>query len=129
MAQKSFEEHALEKMQELMDTAQQQCGTEYQGDKTGLTETNCILFVTRVIAHAFEQTGRSDVAREVLRRKEKGTELARYLVNQQLWKAHFFSPDPRNPSDSNPDQRPEHSVAYRKAVESRKYYDVPVDSF
>lgn len=117
-----FDDYALEKMLDLVATSDKQVGSKYPGNKAGLAQTNCIDFVTKVLVYAYEKVGNKAVAAEVRKRVDKGTELAKYLVEQRTWRAHYWNPDVHHPRDLDD----EHPYSYKQAVKHKKYYKVPL---
>lgn len=122
---KSFVDHALEKMRDLIAGKDSQVGRLYSGNKAGKTETDCITFVSQVLAHAYEMTGRANVANEVRKRSKKGTDLASYLVKGRQWRTHYWNPDVARPRDGNS----EHPYSYKVAIDKKTYYDIPLSGF
>lgn len=120
---KSFSQYAVEKMNALRNSASSQYGSQYKGSrKEGKTQTNCIDFVVKVLADAYEKIGKADVAKDVRKLRDKGTDVAKYLVENRKWSAHYWNPDVRFPAD----KRGEHPVSYQAAVKHGTYYKIPV---
>jgi hypothetical protein len=117
-----FDNYALEKIQNLLDTRADQVGRLYAGDKAGKAQTDCITFVTQVLVYAYEKLGKKEAAHAVRQRAKKGTALAEYLVTKRLWKAHYWNPDVRHPRDN----QDEHPYSYRLAVKHKQYYKIPL---
>jgi len=95
---------------------------------------DCTTYVLKILEAAFTAKNKAAEWTAVFKEAQrlsagplKGTALLRALVSTAGWKAVFWSPDPRNPNDSLPSQRPEHSVAYQKVQSRGDYYEVPVE--
>lgn len=104
---------------------------------TGVTQSDCTTYVLEVLKNAFAAKGRSadwkkvfDEAQKTSAGLFKGTELLKALIDKAGWKALFWSPDPRNPSDS----QSYHSVYYKRVREKGEYRGsnettgIPVDA-
>jgi hypothetical protein len=104
---------------------------------TGVEQTDCTTYVLEVLKQAFTAKGRAadwktvfDEAQKMSAGLFKGTELLKALINKAGWKALFWSPDPRNPSD----RQPYHSVYYKRVRETGEYRGsneatgIPVDA-
>jgi hypothetical protein len=141
----TFEDYALEKMQQLMAHKQNQigsllfkrvqqictaapanpdCKTAWPVVKK-MDVTDCITFAMHVLAYAFEQTGQKSRAEQVRRHSKRGTSLASYLVQSCNWKAYYWNPDVHHPFDGNS----EHPFSYQQAVKSHNYYGIPLSGF
>jgi Domain of unknown function (DUF4157) len=97
----------------------------------GVSQQDCTTYVIDVLRNAFNAKGKGADWTKVMAAAAKGsggalkgTEVLRALETVAGWKAVFWSPDPRNPADLNP----EHSAAYKKVRGSGQYYGVDVDS-
>jgi len=91
---------------------------------------DCTTYVLDTLKGAFTAKGMAtewktifDEAKKLSGGAFKGTALLNALVSKGGWKAVFWSPDPRNPSDS----LPEHPTANKKVNESGTYYGIPVE--
>ena len=103
----------------------------------GVGKQDCTTYVIDILKFAFTAKGQgalwddvfntasanSDAPKYGTKKGFKGIELINSLVDKAGWKAVFWSPDPKNPSDS----LPEHPTAYNKVNSSGTYYDVPVN--
>jgi hypothetical protein len=118
----SFSAAAIEKMNSLMASADSQVGTNYGGNKAGKTQTNCILFVTRVLEYAYQKVGNAGVATQVRKMTDKGTDLAKFLVTKRHWKAHYWNPDVSHPYD----KKSEHPYSAKVARDTKQYYKIPL---
>lgn len=107
-------------------------GTQAAGaTPAGVARQDCTTYVLEVLKHAFNAKGEGATWTTVYNEAQtqsagsfKGTELIRALVAKAGWKAVFWAPDPRNPSDA----LSEHPVAYKGVRETGKYYKIPVDN-
>ncbi|WP_437640235.1 eCIS core domain-containing protein [Sorangium sp. So ce854] len=91
---------------------------------------DCTTYVLEILKATFTAKGKSadwnTIFADAQKRSGgafKGTALLESLVAVGGWKAVFWSPDPRNPADSNP----EHPTAYKTVKKSGTYYNIPVD--
>ena len=104
---------------------------------SGVEKTDCTNYVLDVLKFAFTAKGQGTLWSNITadantnsngpkygaEKGLKGTELINSLVTKAGWKALFWSPDPRNPSDSIS----EHPDAYKKVKNTGKYYGIPVE--
>lgn len=121
-----FSDHCYNKMWELFRTPEDEVGSEYRGNKTGKSITNCIIYVTNVLIYAHEKISRSDRIdrlKQIGKVEQNGIKLAKYLVSEIGWKAHYWNPD----VTVNRDGTSEHSASYKNmAVAKQSYYDIPL---
>lgn len=87
----------------------------------GLEQTNCIIYCSSVIEWAYAQVGKKEIAKTIVRKSKKGTDLAKYL-HSIGWKGIYWNPDVKNPFDSDN----EHSYSYTIAKNKKRYYGIPV---
>ena len=121
----SFSEHAEKQMWDLLKSYDSQVGSQYTGsDGAGKTKTDCITYVMRALAYAYEQTGQPDKASSVRSYSKKGTDLAQFLVTSS-WKAYYWNPDVRVPRDG----LSEHPFAYQTTKKTGSYYSVSVSGY
>jgi hypothetical protein len=112
-----------------------QCGAPASA---GVAQHDCTTYVLEILRFAFKAKGLETLWNDVFdeaktnsddpkygsKKGFKGTELMTSLVGKAGWKAIFWSPDPRNPSDKDP----QHSSSYREMVlATGKYYGIPVE--
>lgn len=107
----------------------------------GVKKQDCTTYVLEILEFAFKAKGLGAIWDDVFndaktnsngpkygtKKGFKGTELITSLVSKAGWKALFWSPDPTNPNDPSPEQRPEHSDAFNKVNKTGKYYGIPVE--
>lgn len=120
-----FVNAALEKMNDERGKRNQQVGSRYAGDKSGMDQTNCITFVTRVLSCAYEKVRKNEVASDIKKLSAKGTDIGKYLVTARKWKALYWNPDVHRPSDGDA----EHPSSYKAAVAKNEYYGIPLSGF
>lgn len=103
----------------------------------GVAQQDCTTYVIEILKFAFkakgleglwndvfnDATNNSNAVKYGTEKGFKGTELIASLVGKAGWKALFWSPDPRNPADTNS----EHPEAYKKVGSGGKYYNIPVE--
>jgi hypothetical protein len=114
-----FVDAALAEMQKSKGDCNNQVGSEYNGveNTVGKEKINCILFVKKVLEFAFTASDQGALSRGVERHYPDGGELAKYLVETAAWKAYYWNPDVRHPSDGDD----EHPASYQDA-KTRGYY-------
>jgi hypothetical protein len=119
----SFSQHAQTKMLDLYNNHGHEVGSQIKSMHPGKTPTDCITYVINVLKHAFEKSGNKAAADKVVKLGQYGTALAAYLVNSQKWKGVYYNPDVNHPRDG----QLEHPFSYyKKALLSKKYYDIPI---
>ncbi len=120
-----FSNYCYEKLWDLFKTPEDEVGSEFPGNKAGRSITNCIIYVSNVLIYAHDKINRPDISKKVNQLgkvEQDGTKLAKYLVNELNWKAHYWNPDVKNPRDG----KPEHPVSYKKVLSAKTYYDIPI---
>ena len=124
---KTFTDYAHEKMMDLFNNHSNEVGSKLnKKDPTkykDYTSTDCITYTLNVISYAFKKTGNDAAARQVWKLGKRGTELAKYLVNTHNWKGVYINPDSKHPLDANP----EHSYSSHLAMNTCKYYQIPLE--
>lgn len=122
-----FSDLCHDQMWELYRTPHDEVGSKFRGNRAGRSITNCIIYVSNVLIYAHEKIGyswRNERIDQLGRKDQNGTELAKYLVGQAGWKAHYWNPDV---SDKSRDGSAEHSASYRDMVAAKKsYYNIPI---
>lgn len=105
-------------------------GSECTSKPEGVPTQNCTSYVLEVLKNAFEAKGKGATWQKVFSEaqktsggKFKGTDLIKALVSKAGWKSVFWSPDKKNPSDSDN----EHPYAYKVSKNKGTYYDIPVE--
>jgi hypothetical protein len=112
-----FSNHCYDEMWQLYKTPEDEVGSKV--DKrlwAGRSPTNCIIYVSNVLMYAHEKIGRADrnyYINQYGKKEQDGIKLAKYLVNEIGWKAHYWNPDV---SDKSRDGSSEHSSSYRDMV-------------
>lgn len=120
-----FSDYCYDMMWDLFKTPEDEVGSEFPGNKSGRSITNCIIYVSNVLIYAHAKIGRGDIGLSIekLGKKEQdGTKLAKYLIGQIGWKAHYWNPDVKNPRDG----KDEHSFSYKEALRLKSYYKLPL---
>lgn len=118
-----FSDHCYNQMWELFKTPEDEVGSNYKGTKRGRSITNCIIYVSNVLIYAHEKIGRSsrnERINQIGRKEQDGTKLAKYLVEEIGWKAHYWNPDVEEPRD----KKDEHPFSYNQALKRKTYYDI-----
>jgi len=123
-----FSDHCYNQMWELFKTPEDEVGSKV--DKrywAGRSPTNCVIYVSNVLLYAHEKIGRAERNSHIDqygKKEQDGTKLAKYLVREIGWKAHYWNPDV---SDKSRDGRSEHSSSYKDMVVAKSsYYDIPI---
>jgi hypothetical protein len=98
-----------------------QVGSKVSNPQPGCTRTDCITYCYQVIEWAYQQMGQKSIADQVYKKRTLGTELAKYLQSIG-WKAVYWNPDVKNPSDG----QNEHPYSYTVASKNGTYYGIPV---
>ncbi|HET6282160.1 MAG TPA: hypothetical protein VFH73_14430 [Polyangia bacterium] len=88
----------------------------------GLVKTNCITYVFNVLAEAFDKAGMPSVRGELQKRRDRGTSVAKYLVDAQRWTALYYNPDVNHPRDA----QAEHPYSYRRIRNGGDYYGIRI---
>ncbi|MFL0796625.1 MAG: hypothetical protein K6L73_03945 [Cellvibrionaceae bacterium] len=122
--QKQFSRHAVDKIQDIVINGRNHVGSQLkisnpQKYANGIA-SDCITMAIWVLQYAFRQQSKNDIASRVGSLGEKGTELARYLIEQQHWKAVYYNPDVNHPLDGSG----EHIVSYYQQVKKHCSYSV-----
>lgn len=125
-----FSSYRYEKMWDLFRNHNNEVGVKFPGSRVGKSLTSCIIYVSNVLIYAHQKIGFSDTSYRVQRieqigiDEQDGTKLAKYLVNEVGWKAHYWNPDV---SDKSRDGTSEHSSSYKDMVVARSsYYYIPI---
>jgi hypothetical protein len=63
--------------------------------------SDCITFAIRVLKDAFHKTCNLGAEKRVGNLGEKGTELAKYLINNHGWTGVYYNPDVNHSSDGS----------------------------
>ncbi|GEM_PF-3223733 len=84
--------------------------------------TDCITYVLNVLGYAFENSGDEKTAKEIWSKGSKGTDLARYLVNNKNWKGIYINPDTYHPTDESD----EHTYTAAIVKKRCEYYRIPL---
>ncbi|WP_223669337.1 hypothetical protein [Kangiella shandongensis] len=84
--------------------------------------TDCITYVLNVLEYAFNKKGNTEAAKQVWLKGSKGTNLARYLVDNHNWKGIYINPDVSHPKDKSD----EHTYTAVIANKKCEYYRIPV---
>jgi RHS repeat-associated protein len=119
-------DYAYEKMIDLYNNHEHEVGREFSGNKNGRKDTDCITYIGHVLEYAYTKIGRKDIAQKIPPLKEKGTDLAAYLVSLG-WKAHYFNPDTKEPRDG--DRYNNHKYSAYLAQVNKKYYGVALSGW
>lgn len=120
-----FSDYCYDKMWDLFKTPEDEVGSEFPGNKAGRSITNCIIYVTNVLMYGHEKIGRSDRnarINQIGKVEQDGTKLAKFLVDEIGWKAHYWNPDVEHPRD----KKDEHPFSYKKALKTKSYYELPL---
>jgi len=123
-----FSDYCYRELQDRFRTPYDEVGSRYPGARRGRSITNCIIYVGHVLKYGYSKIGRRDASKRIHSYAivdQDGMKLAKYLVRQLDWKAHYWNPDVRNPRDNTS----EHPVSYKKAVASKTYYGLSVSGF
>lgn len=120
-----FSDYCYSQMWELFKTPEDEVGSEFSGDKRGRSITNCIIYVSNVLIYGHEKIGRADRKADIEqigKKEQDGIKLAKFLVGQIGWKAHYWNPDVEHPRDGGD----EHPFSYKKALRTQTYYGIPL---
>lgn len=92
-------------------------------DTAGRTTTDCITYVAQVLIGAYQlinsKATADGIRRNLAANRARGLPLARHLVDQLGWSAHYWNPDVNHPNDGN---YAEHNYSYWDAVKTGRYY-------
>ena len=94
-------------------------------ETAGKEKTDCITYVIKTLSKAFTQVGETDAAKTTRSLYEDGSDLAKYLVEQQDWTGYYWNPDVRHPSDNDS----EHPSTYQEAQRTGLYYGIPITGY
>lgn len=121
---KSFSEYAVEKIKDVIKNSDNHVGSELKKAQPikykDFIASDCITMAIWVLKHAFTKTARPTAASRVGGLGEKGSELAKYLINQHGWKGVYYNPDVNHPLDGSG----EHIASYYNQVKKYCYYSV-----
>ncbi len=121
-----FHEYAYDKLIDLYLHHDHEVGSELQKidpEKYGSYKaTNCITYVLNVLNHAFKSVGDSASGQQVWTLGERGTELAKYLVEKHGWHGIYINPDVNHPLDGDS----EHPYSSFLAKKNCRYYKIPL---
>src|SRR5262245_42725254 len=108
---KTFSDYAVEKLDDIMKNHSDHVGSQLKaGDPSKYKDkiaSDCITMAIWVLKYAFEKQGLAAAATKVGSLGYKGTELAKYLIDQRSWKGVYYNPDVNHPADGSS----EHSVS------------------
>lgn len=121
---KTFSQYAVEKINDIFANQSKHVGSQLKlADPTKYKDyisSDCITMAIWVLKYAFEKTLKPEVARRVGGLGQKGTELAKYLIDHQGWKAVYYNPDINHPRDGEG----EHIASYYNQVKKSCSYSV-----
>lgn len=119
---KNFSQYAVEKIKDILANHSTHVGSQLKRSNPtkykNSVSSDCITMAIWVLKDAFNKTGHPSVAQRVGGLGDKGTELARYLIDTRLWKAIYYNPDVNHPMDGNA----EHIVSYYNQVKKNCTY-------
>jgi hypothetical protein len=121
---KTFSDYALEEIDDVFANHSNHVGSVLKRSDpakyAAYIASDCITFVIWVLQHAFRETGNPIAADKVGTLGAKGTDLAKYLIDQHHWHGVYYNPDVNHPSDGSG----EHIVSYYKQVKAKCKYSV-----
>jgi len=124
---KTFSDFAQEKLKDLFDNHSHEVGSELKkidpNKYMKYESTDCITYSLNVLSYAFKKQGNTKAASQVWKLGERGTDLARYLVNTHNWKGVYINPDSIHPVDASS----EHTYSSYLASKTCKYYQIPLE--
>lgn len=122
--EKTFSLHAIDKIKDIFENHDNHVGSELKRQAPekykDYISSDCITMAIWVLKYAFEKTGKPQVASKVGTLGEKGTELAKYLINNHNWNGIYYNPDVNHPRDGDG----EHIFSYYNQVKKKCYYSV-----
>jgi hypothetical protein len=123
---KTFTDYAEEKLFDLYKNHDHEVGSELKKLEPEkykhLKSTDCITYALNVISYAFKNIADESSAKRVWALGKKGSDLARYLVNNHGWKGIYINPDLKHPLDASA----EHVYTGILAEKKCQYYDIPL---
>ncbi len=124
LGNKTLIDYLEERMLYLYNNHSGQMGSKFPIPLPWCTKTDCITYCYTVIEWAYRKIGRKNIAKQVHRKRTKGTDLAKYL--QRIgWKAVYWNPDIRNPFDGDN----EHPYSYKIAKKKKTYYGIKISDY
>lgn len=121
---KTFSQHAVDKINSIMNDHSNHVGSQLKiGNPTKYKNhisSDCITMAIWVLKYSFEKLGKLNSSKRVDGLGEKGTELAKYLINTHNWKGVYYNPDVKHPSDG----LGEHIASYYNQVKKNCTYSV-----
>lgn len=121
---KNFSKHAIDKITDIVTNGSQHVGTQLKLANVKKYEdyvaSDCITMAIWVLKYAFRQTGNTSATKKVGILGDKGTELAKYLIDTLNWKAVYYNPDVNHPMDGDG----EHISSYYQQVKASCSYSV-----
>ena len=121
---KTFSEHAVVKINEILKNHTNHVGSQLKKANPvkykDYVASDCITMAIWVLKYAFEKTGNPSLAKRVGGLGERGTDLARFLINERGWRGVYYNPDVNHPLDGSG----EHIVSYYNQVKKRCVYSV-----
>jgi hypothetical protein len=121
---KTFSQHAVDKIDAIMKEHSTHVGSQLKKNNPNkyknFVSSDCITMAIWALKYAFEKSGNPEASQRVGGLGEKGTELAKYLINTHRWKAVYYNPDVNHPRD----RHGEHIVSYYNQVKKNCTYSV-----
>ena len=121
---KTFSQYAIEKINDVFANQSKHVGSQLKltdpAKYRDYIASDCITMAIWVLKYAFEKTLKPEAARRVGGLGQKGTELAKYLIEHHGWKAVYYNPDVNHPRDS----QGEHIASYYNQVKKSCSYSV-----
>ena len=119
-----FSDYCYDKMWDLFKNHDNEIGSNYKGNKTGHSITNCVIYVMKVLMYGNEKIGYSDTVDKIKKMydRQDGIELAKFLTTSIGWNAHYWNPDVWHPRD----RLGEHTYSYQKVLRTKSYYGIPI---
>ena len=122
----NFTNNALEKLLDLYYEHSHEVGSQLKKNNPyeyeALKATDCITYVINVLSYAFKKENNNEAAYQVKTLGAYGTKLAKYLVEEQNFKAIYINPDITHPKDGDEEHTYSAHIAHAKC----NYYDVPI---
>lgn len=121
---KSLSQHAVDKINDILSNHPNHVGSVLKKANPKKYESfvasDCITFAIWVLKYAFKQTGNSAAEIRVASLGNKGTDLAKYLINIHSWQAVYYNPDVNHPMDGSG----EHISSYYNQVKKTCLYSI-----
>ena len=119
---KNFSQYAVDKINAILKDHSNHIGSQLKKSNPAkykdFISSDCITMAIWVLKDAFNNTGNPSVAKRVGGLGEKGTELAKFLIDSRMWKAIYYNPDVNHPMDG----KSEHIVSYYNQVKKTCTY-------